>query len=97
MVYTVFCEHCGQQYDIQKPMAAELPHCAVCGRQVRRVFDEAPAVQYQAAGFYTTDHVRFERAVGRERAAKFSAAKHDAEQRARRGQLTRYEKSLEGI
>ena len=97
MIYPVVCKRCGQQDEIDKPMAAAMPPCVGCGGELRRVWSAPPAVQYDAPGFYTTDHARFERMVGRERAAKFAAARDDAERRAKTGRLTAYETALEKL
>lgn len=97
MIYPVVCKKCGERDEIEKPMAADMPPCVRCGGELRRVWIAPPSVRYDAPGFYETDHARFERQVGKERAAKFAAARDDAERRAKRGTLTGYEKALENI
>jgi len=93
--YTVTCKNCGE-YEIDKPMHAPLPKC-LCGRTLRRVWRTMPAVQYNAAGFHTTDFTRFENQVGKEKAEQVRRQNADAERRARQGRLTPYEQSLEGL
>lgn len=78
-------------------MAAAMPPCRVCGGALRRRWIAPPAVRYNAGGFYSTDYTRFESQVGKDRAAQFRAAKDDAERRAKRGQLTAYERALEDV
>ena len=96
MRYDIICG-VGHTATIDKPMAAAYPVCPTCGKATRRLFSTVPAVIYSAAGFYTTDVTRFANMVGPERAAKFERQKAAAEQRAKAGKLTPYEKVLEGI
>lgn len=92
--YLVTCEKCGE-FEIEKPMAAALPKCT-CGRTLRRVWNQAPVVTFNAPGFYATDFARFEQQVGKEKAEHVRHLNADAERRAAQGQLTPYERSLEG-
>ena len=78
-------------------MAGRLPRCLECGGAQKRVWNAAPSVHYNSAGFYATDVSRFEKMVGTERAAKFSKSKESAEKRQREGRQTPYEKVLETL
>ena len=52
---------------------------------------------YKTRGFYATDVQRLKSQIGSERHAEFEAFKDDAERRAKRGQLTGYERRLEEL
>lgn len=97
MRYDVICERCGATTEIVKPVNTRLPRCLECGGAQKRVWNSAPSVHYNSAGFYATDVSRFENMVGTERAAKFNKSKESAERRKREGRLTNYEKALEKI
>lgn len=96
MTYEVSCKGCGE-FEIEKPMAAQLPRCPYCHGTLRRVYDAMPAVHYAAPGFYATDVKRGEDLFGKDRAARFNRQKADAEARAKSGRLTPYERKLEAI
>lgn len=91
--YDARCTQCTFEDEIIKPREAAMPACPECGGELKQVY-HVPTVHYAAPGFAATDG-RLEKLVGRERHAKFDAQKHDAEARARRGQLTSYERVLE--
>lgn len=95
MRYDVRCQRCRWMGEIEKPMTAALPRCR-CGGTLKRLFRDAPPVQYHAQGF-TLNETRFKRQVGSERYARFEAQKRDAEKRAQAERLTDYEKALEAI
>ena len=92
--YEVRCEQCGD-YEIEKPMRAPLPRCS-CGRVLKQIYT-VPVVQFNAAGFYTTDVARFDNLVGPERAARVKRQNEAATARARAGTQTAYERAVEEI
>lgn len=77
-------------------MTAPMPRCRRCASPLVRRYS-APAVLFNAPGFYSTDIAHLERQVGPERAARFRTQRDDAEARAKAGRLTPYEKALEAI
>ena len=93
MRYDVTCPTCGLTSEIQKAMNAPIPICPDCGSTRVRLYG-VPIVHFDAPGFHATDS-RLERQIGSERAARFRAQRDDAEARAKRGQLTPYERALE--
>jgi len=95
MKYEATCSHCGP-VEIEKPMKARMPRRHTCGGMLTRRFS-VPAVHFAAPGFYSTDVARMQKQVGPERFAKFEKQKADADKRAKAGQLTGYEKALEGV
>lgn len=92
MTYDAICDNCGR-VEIEKPMKAPFPLRHECGGKLKREWAAHP-IQYNAPGFYTSDVSRFQNMVGPERYAKFEHQREDAERRAKRGQLTEYEKAL---
>jgi len=91
--YDARCTQCEFTDEIVKPREAALPACPDCGGELKQVY-HVPVVHYAVSGFAATDG-RLEKLVGHKRFADFEAKKHDAETRARRGQLTNYERALE--
>jgi len=75
-------------------MSDPLPPCPACGGELQRVYSVTP-VLFNAAGFTAADVSHFEKQVGPERYARFVQQRDDAERRAKAGQLTEYERSLD--
>jgi len=96
MLYDAFCPNCQENSEIDKAMTAPMPKCRRCAAPLVRRYS-APAVLFNAPGFYATDIAHLERQVGRERAARFRAKRDDAEARAKAGRLTPYERALEAV
>lgn len=94
MIYPASCEKCGE-IEIEKSMLAPFPLRHLCGGKLKRRYDVAPAVQFNAPGFYASDVQRFKSQVGSERYAKFEHERDDIERRAKAGKLTPHEKSLD--
>lgn len=94
MLYSANCEKCGP-VEIEKPMTAVFPLRHLCGGKLTREFD-TPTVHYHAGGFFSTDVTRLRNMIGGERYDKLTADIADIERRAKTGNLTPYERSLEG-
>ena len=94
MRYAATCTNCGD-IEIEKPMLAVFPARHLCGGKLARKY-EAPAVHYNAAGFYSTDVTRLRNMIGSERHDKLTADIDDIGSRAKSDKLTPYERSLEG-
>lgn len=93
--YDTHCVRCDFSGEIDKPREAALPRCPECGSSLKQVY-HPPAIVYAASGFTATD-TRLEKMIGKKRYARFAAQKSDAEQRARQGHLTEYERALEAV
>ncbi len=60
-LYTFQCTTCGTRFERAQHMTDQaMPECPAGHRTVRRVFT-LPAVIFQGAGFYSTDHRRAEK------------------------------------
>ena len=94
MTYDTVCTRCGAEAEIIKTMQAALPDCADCGGVLKRIYSVTP-VHYHAEGFSSNDK-RFKSQLKPERYEKFQREKAGIEARAAKGQLTQYEKMLEG-
>lgn len=56
-VYEFFCPTCGQTFEKNLPISADLTRvrCPAGHTRVRRVYS-APPVMFKGSGFYVTDH-----------------------------------------
>lgn len=93
--YQVRCHNCGE-FEIEKRMTEPLPRCPDCAGELKQVY-LAPAVQFNAPGFYATDDARFDQMVGPERAARVKRQNEAALKRKMAGRQTDYERALEAI
>lgn len=95
MVYGAVCSRCGE-VEISKPMAADFPSRHACGGALKRRYS-APAITFNAPGFYATDVSHFQKQLGPARYARFEAERAAAQKRAAQGRLTPYERQLEHV
>lgn len=88
------CVQCGA-VEIEKSMVAPWPEAHdACGQTMRQVYSPAQVI-YRGTGFWYTDVARFRSQMSASRFAMFEAQRDDLERRAKKGQLTGYEKLAE--